>query len=58
MRLRDESDEHELSVGFGTGGDGAQPVKRMTADGAPVERLLDVELSAAGRASSFPIGSS
>ena len=43
LRLRDESDEHELSVGFGTVGDGAQPVKRMTADGAPVERLLDVE---------------
>ncbi|HTA32705.1 MAG TPA: DNA replication and repair protein RecF [Solirubrobacteraceae bacterium] len=43
LRLRDEEGEHELSVGFGTPGDGAQPVKRMTADGAPVERLLDVE---------------
>jgi DNA replication and repair protein RecF len=44
LRLRDGDDEHELSVGFGTPSDGSQPVKRMTADGAPVERLLDVEL--------------
>ncbi len=43
LRLRDDEGEHELSVGFGTLGEGAQPVKRMTADGAPVERLLDVE---------------
>jgi DNA replication and repair protein RecF len=43
VRLLDGSDAHELSVGFGTLGDSAQPVKRMTADGAPVERLLDVE---------------
>jgi DNA replication and repair protein RecF len=42
LQLRDDEGEHELSVGFGTLGDGAQPVKRMTADGAPVERLLDV----------------
>ncbi len=37
------TDAHELSVGFGAAGDGGQPVKRMTADGAPVEALLDVE---------------
>ncbi len=43
VRLRDEHQAHELSVGFGTTADSAQPVKRMTADGAPVERLLDVE---------------
>lgn len=43
LRLCDDEGEHELSVGFGTLGDGAQQVKRMTADGAPVERLLDVE---------------
>lgn len=43
LRLQDDGDEHELSVGFGTLGEGSQPVKRMTADGAPVERLLDVE---------------
>jgi DNA replication and repair protein RecF len=38
VRLGDGADEHELSVGFEPG----QP-KRMSADGAPVERLLDVE---------------
>jgi DNA replication and repair protein RecF len=43
VRLADGSDSHELTVAFGSLGDGAQPVKRMTADGAPVERLLDVE---------------
>ncbi len=43
VRLRDEHQAHELSVGFGTTADSAQPVKRMTADGAPVERMLDVE---------------
>ncbi len=36
--LTDGSDAHELSVGFEPG----QP-KRMSCDGAPVERLLDVE---------------
>jgi DNA replication and repair protein RecF len=41
--LRDGSAEHELSVGFGADSDGRQLIKRMTADGAPVERLLDVE---------------
>ncbi len=46
VRLLDGADAHELSVGFGTlgaGGHSVKPVKRMTADGAPVERLLDVE---------------
>jgi DNA replication and repair protein RecF len=43
VRLLDGTDAHELSVGFGTLPDSPQPVKRMTADGAPVERLLDVE---------------
>lgn len=43
VRLLDDHDAHELSVGFGTLTDHPQPVKRMTADGAPVERLLDVE---------------
>jgi DNA replication and repair protein RecF len=38
VRLGDGSRDHELSVGFEPG----QP-KRMSADGAPVERLLDVE---------------
>jgi DNA replication and repair protein RecF len=44
VRLLDAADAHELSVGFGTPPDGAQPVKRMSVDGATVERLLDVEL--------------
>jgi DNA replication and repair protein RecF len=46
VRLLDGAHAHELSVGFGAlGADGPslKPVKRMTADGAPVERLLDVE---------------
>ncbi|HTU79460.1 MAG TPA: DNA replication and repair protein RecF [Solirubrobacteraceae bacterium] len=34
---------HELGVGFGVEPPAAQLVKRMSADGAPVERLLDVE---------------
>jgi DNA replication and repair protein RecF len=38
VRLVEEGEEHELSVGFEPGQD-----KRMSADGAPVERLLDVE---------------
>jgi DNA replication and repair protein RecF len=38
VRLADGPHEHELSVGFEPG----QP-KRMSSDGAPVERLLDVE---------------
>jgi DNA replication and repair protein RecF len=38
VQLVDGDEAHELSVGFEPG----QP-KRMTADGAPVERLLDVE---------------
>jgi DNA replication and repair protein RecF len=44
VRLLDGVDEHELTVGFGTVPESRQPVKRMTADGASVERLLDVEL--------------
>ena len=38
VQLADGPDQHELSIGFEPG----QP-KRMSADGAPVERLLDVE---------------
>ena len=38
VRLADGSDQHELSIGFEPG----QP-KHMSADGAPVERLIDVE---------------
>jgi DNA replication and repair protein RecF len=35
--------EHELSVAYGSGPAGERGVKRMTADGAVVERLLDVD---------------
>ena len=38
VRLSDGARDHELSVGFQPG-----ESKRMSADGAPVERLLDVE---------------
>ncbi len=43
VQLADGSRTHELSVGYGTVPGSAGPVKRMTSDGAPVERLLDVE---------------
>jgi DNA replication and repair protein RecF len=42
VRLADGARTHELSVGYGTHPDGERE-KRMTSDGAPVERLLDVE---------------
>jgi DNA replication and repair protein RecF len=41
VRLSDGSRAHELSVGYEWGSPRA--LKRMTSDGAPVERLLDVE---------------
>jgi DNA replication and repair protein RecF len=40
--LREDSRAHELSVGFGILAPNARPTKRMTSDGSPVERLLDV----------------
>src|SRR5204862_218592 len=43
IKLAEGSQTHELSVGFGTPAGHGGPVKRMSADGAPVERLLDVE---------------
>ncbi len=42
VTLREGAEPHQLSVGYGTLADAPQPVKRMTADGAEVERLLDV----------------
>ncbi len=42
VRLLDGEDPHALSVGFGTLAGATQPVKRMSADGAEVERLLEV----------------
>ena len=43
VRCGEGAQQHELSVGYGPGPDGARAEKRMTADGAPVERLLDVD---------------
>jgi DNA replication and repair protein RecF len=39
----DGREQHELSVGYGVFPDSEKPVKRMRADGAAVERLLDVD---------------
>jgi DNA replication and repair protein RecF len=43
VHLGDGARAHELTVAYGSDGSGGQPVKRMTADGAEVERLIDVE---------------
>jgi DNA replication and repair protein RecF len=43
VRCSDGAHEHELSVAYGAGPDGERGVKRMSADGANVERLLDVD---------------
>ncbi len=42
VHLLDGAQPHELTVGYGAGPGGERAEKRMTADGAPVERLLDV----------------
>jgi DNA replication and repair protein RecF len=42
VSLEGSEHPHVLAVGFGTGADG-RPEKRMTFDGAPVARLLDVD---------------
>ena len=44
VQLHDGDRDHELSVGFAAAAPGRPAEKRMTADGAPVERLADVEL--------------
>jgi DNA replication and repair protein RecF len=43
VHLHDGSEAHQLSVGYAAAGGGQQAIKRMTADGADVERLVDVE---------------
>src|ERR1039458_1761496 len=43
VRLADGPRTHELSVGYEAPSGSVRAVKRMTSDGAPVERLLDVE---------------
>src|ERR1700681_2394378 len=42
VKLADGVQQHELSVGFGVPPGETRAAKRMTSDGAPVERLLDV----------------
>jgi DNA replication and repair protein RecF len=42
VKIAGEGLEHELSVGFGALPGAERGTKRMTSDGAPVERLLDV----------------
>ena len=42
VQLLDGEQPHELAVGFGASGGSGQPAKRMTADGAVVERVLDL----------------
>jgi DNA replication and repair protein RecF len=44
VRLHDGEHAHELSVGYGMLPESERPVKRMTCDGAPVERLLDADV--------------
>jgi len=42
VQLLDGNEPHELAVGFGLAGEGPQLQKRMSADGASVERLLEL----------------
>jgi DNA replication and repair protein RecF len=41
VRVTQEGREHELAVGFQAAGDGERATKRMTCDGAPVQRLVE-----------------
>ena len=43
VELLEGEEPHELAVGFGAVSAAGQPAKRMSADGAAVERLLDVD---------------
>src|SRR5271157_5073155 len=43
VQLAEGTRTHELSAGYGTATGSTGAVKRMTVDGAPVERLLDFE---------------
>jgi len=42
VQLLDGEEPHELAVGFGAVAGAGQPAKRMSADGASVERVLDL----------------
>ena len=43
MKVHGDDGPHELNVGYGVADGEQRPLKRMSADGAAVERLLDVE---------------
>ncbi|MCW3030448.1 MAG: replication and repair protein RecF, partial [Solirubrobacterales bacterium] len=43
VRCRADERDHELTVAYGAGPAGERGVKRLTADGAIVERLLEVD---------------
>jgi DNA replication and repair protein RecF len=43
VKIADGADPHELTVSYGVLEGLERPVKRMSFDGAPVERMLDVE---------------
>ncbi len=43
VTVHDGSEHHELTVGYGIGAGEERSVKRMSCDGATVERMLDVE---------------
>ena len=43
VQLSDGNDAHELSVGYEAPADGRPATKRMRCDGAPVERMLDID---------------
>jgi DNA replication and repair protein RecF len=43
VTVHDGSEHHELTVGYGIGAGDERSVKRMSCDGASVERLVDVE---------------
>jgi DNA replication and repair protein RecF len=44
VTVRDGAERHELTVAYGLGVGAERPVKRMCADGAVVERMLDVQI--------------
>ncbi len=43
VKIHDGSEMHELAVGYAPAAGGAQAIKRMSCDGADVERMVDVE---------------
>jgi DNA replication and repair protein RecF len=42
VRCEQGAEEHELAAAYGAGSDDARAIKRLTADGAVIERLFDV----------------